>query len=410
MQRTIGIIATLDTKGDEVEYIKKLIEIKECPTIVIDPGVLGKPTTKADISRERIAKAGGSTLKELIESEFDKKETTRDDTMRVMIKGATSICRELYSEGKLHGIISLGGSSGTTIGTAIMKELPISVPKFMVSTFILPEFFGEEAITVMQTPADILGLNRVMRKTLAQAAAAIVGMVEADVPEVSIRPLIGITSLGVTTLAVMKIKSLLEEKGNEVIVFHNKSNLLDKLVEEGLIEGIIDLTPNELIKIFFMKTALGREDRLEFAGKRGLPQIIVPGGLDMLIFNTSTEQHGIPTEYMNRKTCKHGPYVTLVRTSKEENEELGRIIAEKANRARGPVTIVIPIQGFSARDKEGEALFDHEIDKAFTKSVRNYVKDHVRVIEIDAHINDDKFAKEIVDIFIKIKKGEKNNG
>lgn len=406
MKKTIGIIATLDTKEAEVEYIKNLIKAKGISTTIIDLGVLGKPRTKADISREEIAEAGGKSLGELIESEFYKKKTDRIYTMRVMIKGAITVCKALYSKGKLDGIISLGGSSGTTMGTAIMKELPIGIPKLMVTTRINPDLIDEGDITMMQTPADILGLNKLMRKILAQAAGAIIGMVDVDLQDDEIKPLIGITALGVTTQAVMKIKSLLEEKGKEVIAFHNKSKILDRLIEEGAIDGIIDLTPNELVKIFIMKTLPDREDRLEIAGKRGLPQIIVPGGLDMLIFSTTeqTEKQDIPTKLRNREMSKHGPYVTLVRTNKEENEELGRIIAERANRAEGPIAIVIPIKGFSARDKKGEVFYNQEIDKSFTKALKNYAKDHVRVLEIDAHINDDKFAKEIVDIFINLLK------
>jgi len=402
MHRTIGIIATLDTKGDEVEYLKKKIEEKGCSTVVIDLGTLGNLQTKADISREMVAEAGGKTLKELIESEFVRKNTDRVDTTKVMIQGGISIVKKLYHTEKLHGIISLGGSSGTTIGIAIMKELPIGVPKFMISTFIFSDIIGEVDITIMQTPADILGLNRVMKKTLAQAAAAIVGMVGANIHEDKVRPLIGITALGVTTPAVMKIKSLLEKKKYEVIVFHNKSETLDKLVEEGSIEGIIDLTPNELVKIFIMKTLLNREDRLELAGKRGLPQIIVPGGLDMLIFRVIKQN--IPAEFRNRKLCRHGLNVTLARTNMKENEELGKIIAERANRARGPIAIVIPMRGFSARDKQGEVFYDPEIDKSFTKAVRNYTKERVKVTEVNAQINDDKFAKEIVNIFINLLK------
>ncbi len=404
MKKTIGILATLDTKEAEVEYIKNLIEAKGVLTTIVDTGVLGNPRIKADISREEIAEAGGKPLGELIESELIKKETDRTYTMKVMIKGAIAVCKELYAKGKLNGVISLGGSSGTTIGTTVMRELPIGVPKLMVTTRINPDLIDEGDITMMQTPADILGLNKLMRKILAQAAGAIIGMVDVDLQDDKIKPLIGITALGVTTQAVMKIKSLLEEKGKEVIAFHNKSKILDRLVEEGVIDGIIDLTPNELVKIFIMKTLPDREDRLEAAGKKGLPQVIVPGGIDMLIFSTTeqTEQQDIPDKLRNREMSKHGPYVTLVRTNREENEELARIIAERANRAEGSIAIVIPIKGFSARDKKGEVFYNQEIDRSFTKALRNHIKDHVRVLEIDAHINDDEFAKKIVEIFINL--------
>jgi len=399
MSKTIGIIATLDTKGYEAEYIKKQIEKKGHSAIIIDPGVLGQPLTEADISREKIAKEGGKSLKELIE--LAKKGADRADATKVMIRGAKNIVKKLYSAGKLHGVISLGGSTGMSIGTAIMKALPIGVPKLMVCTFISSKFIGEEDITMMQTPADILGLNRVMKKTYAQAAGSIVGMVEADISDFEVtKPLIGVTALGVTTPAVMKIKSFLEEKGYEIIVFHIKTEILDKLVEDGVINGVIDLTPAELVKTYISKILPDRTDRLESVNKKGLPQVIVPGGLDMITLRGTEED--VPTEFRNRKLSKHGPFITLARTSIAENKRLGKIIAERANRAKGPVVIAIPLKGFSSVDKQGQAFYNPEAITAFTEAVKNNVKGEINVIEIDAHINDEEFAKRIVDIFIKI--------
>ncbi|MDX9797324.1 MAG: Tm-1-like ATP-binding domain-containing protein [Bacteroidales bacterium] len=404
MKKTIVVLATLDTKEFEVEYLKNLIETKGFLTIVIDTGILDSSRVKADIPKENVAEAGGTSLKDLIESEFYRKEIDRAYTMNVIIKGAILICKKLHSAEKLHGLISLGGSSGTTIGISVMKELPIGIPKLMVTT--RPEFTDEGDITIMQAPVDILGLNKLIKNTLALAAGAITGMVDIDLQDNEIKPAIGITSLGVTTQAVMKIKSLLEKRGMELIVFHNRTKILEKLIEEDLVNGIIDLTPNELVKIFIMKTLIDRKDRLEIAGQRGLPQIIVPGGLDMLIFSTqdSVKQQSAFISLKDRKWCDHGPYVRLIRTNAKENEILGKIVAERANRARGPIAVVIPMKGFSARDKIGEVFYNQEIDKSFIKTLKFYAQKNVDILEINAHINDDIFAKEIVNIYITLLK------
>ncbi|KPJ54255.1 MAG: hypothetical protein AMJ37_00750 [Dehalococcoidia bacterium DG_18] len=398
MPKTIVIPVTLDTKGEETNYVKEEIERKGHTTIVIDVGVLGKPIIKADIPREEVAQAGGKSLPELIDAA--EKGADRIEGTNTMIKGVEKIVKELHSAGKLDGIMSLGGSTGTAIGTAAMRALPIGVPKLMVTTWFNAQYVGTKDITMMQTPADILGLNSVMRKTLASAAGAIVGMTEAEVPE-RVKPLIGITALGVTTPAVMKIKPLLEKGGYDPIVFHSKTQVLDELVEEGRIGGIIDLTTFEvLIPLAFHLPEELAESRLRFAGEKGLPQVIAPGGLDMLIFPGTKET--IPPEYKDRILHTHGPDTVLARTTKDEVGWAAKIISERANRAGGPVAIVIPLRGFSAVDKEGQHFYDPEADGAFAEMVKDTVGERVDIVEVDAHINHEDFAKRVVDTFDKI--------
>jgi len=398
MPKTIVIPVTLDTKGEETKYVKEEIERKGYNTIVIDVGVLGKPLIKADIPREEVAQAGGKSLPELIEAA--EKGADRTEGTNTMIKGVEKIVKELHSAGKLDGIMSLGGSTGTAIGTAAMRALPIGVPKLMVTTWFNAQYVGTKDITMMQTPADILGLNSVMRKTLASAAGAIVGMTEAEVPE-RVKPLIGITALGVTTPAVMKIKPLLEKRGCDPIVFHSKTQVLDELVEEGRIGGIIDLTTFEvLIPLAFHLPEELAESRLRLAGERGLPQVIAPGGLDMLIFPRTKET--IPPEYKDRILHTHGPDTVLARTTKDEVGWAAKVISERANRAAGPVAIVIPLRGFSAVDKEGQHFYDPEADGAFAQVVKDTVRERVDIVEVGAHINHDEFAKRVVDTLDKM--------
>lgn len=400
MPKTIVIPVTLDTKGEETNYVKEEIERKGHKTIVIDVGVLGKPIIKADIPREEVAQAGGKSLSGLIEAA--EKGADRTEGTNIMIKGVEKIVKELHSAGKLDGIMSLGGSTGTSIGTAAMRALPIGVPKLMVTTWFNAQYVGTKDITMMQTPADILGLNSVIRKTLASAAGAIVGMIEVEVPE-RVKPLIGITALGVTTPAVMKIKPLLEERGYDPVVFHSKTQILDELIEEGRISGIIDLTIFEvLIPLAFHLPEELAENRLRLAGEKGLPQVIAPGGLDMLIFPGTKET--IPPEYKDRILHAHGPDTVLARTTRDEVGWAAKIISERANRAAGPVAIVIPLRGFSAVDKEGQHFYDPEADGAFAQVVKDTVRERVDIVEVGAHINHDEFAKKVVDTFDEMTK------
>ena len=400
MPKTIVIPVTLDTKGEETNYVKEEIERKGHKTIVIDVGVLGKPIIKADIPREEVAQAGGKSLSGLIEAA--EKGADRTEGTNIMIKGVEKIVKELHSAGKLDGIMSLGGSTGTAIGTAAMRALPIGVPKLMVTAWFNAQYVGTKDITMMQTPADILGLNSVIRKTLASAAGAIVGMIEVEVPE-RVKPLIGITALGVTTPAVMKIKPLLEERGYDPVVFHSKTQILDELIEEGRISGIIDLTIFEvLIPLAFHLPEELAENRLRLAGEKGLPQVIAPGGLDMLIFPGTKET--IPPEYKDRILHAHGPDTVLARTTRDEVGWAAKIISERANRAAGPVAIVIPLRGFSAVDKEGQHFYDPEADGAFAQVVKDTVRERVDIVEVGAHINHDEFAKKVVDTFDEMTK------
>lgn len=408
MTKTIVIVATLDTRGDEVEYLNEIIKKKGHNTIILDAGVLGEPFIEADFSREKVAEAGGKSLKELVEAA--KRGADRYEATKVMVRGIRDIVRNLYSTGKLDGIMGIGGSTGVALGTSAMKVLPIGVPKLMVCTFIDPKPVGDEDITMMQTPVDVVGLNRIVKKTLSNAAGAIIGMVEQEMPTAEDRITIGITALGVTTPAVMKVKSRLERRGYETVVFHAKTAILERLIREGKIGGVIDLTtyetipsvlyPPEIVSKLTWGSSI-RKNRLEIAGEKALPQIIAPGGLEMHIF-PGTGLDSVPSEFRGRAWSMHGPNVVLVRTNKEELAKIGKNIAERANKAAGPVSIIIPLRGFSEVDKMGAPLYDSEADMAFINTLKRNIKKEVIVKEVDAVINDDKFADEVVKTFDEI--------
>lgn len=408
MSKTIVIVATLDTRGDEVEYLREIIEKRGHKVITVDGGVMGKPFVEGDFSREKVAEAGGKRLEELVEAA--KKGADRAEATKVMAEGIKKIVKDLYSARKLDGIMGLGGTTAVALGTSAMKTLPIGIPKLMVTTFIDPKPVGDEDITLMQTPVDLVGLNKVTRKTLSNAAGAMIGMVEMKVPPVKAKPLIGMTALGVTTPAVMKVMSRLEKRGYNSVVFHAKTAILDRLVKEGKIDGIIDLTSFETIPIVLYPAAiiisrLGvaevRRTRLESAGEKALPQIIAPGGLDMHIFPGEGIE-AVPPGFRNRAWTMHGPNIALVRTNKDELTKVGKNIAERANKAAGPVAVIIPLRGFSEASKKGAPLYDPEADRAFINALKENLEEKVKFIEVDCHINDDEFADRVIETFDEI--------
>jgi uncharacterized protein (UPF0261 family) len=410
MGKTIVVVATLDTRGDEVQYLREIIEKKGHKVITVDGGVMGKPLFEGDFSRTKVAEAGGKRLTDLIEAA--NKGADRAQATKVMVEGIKKIVTELYSKKKLDGIMGLGGTSAVALAVPAMKTLPIGVPKLMLTTFIDPKPIGDEDITVMQTPVDLVGLNSVIERTLSNAAGAIAGMVEEEVPAAKVKPLIGMTALGVTTPAVMKVMSRLEKRGYDGLPFHAKTAILDRLTKEGKINGIIDLTSFETIPIvlypdgiiiYMLGVPEVRRTRLESAGEKGLPQIIAPGGLDMHIW-PGKGQSAIPSQYKDRAWTLHGPDIALVRTNAEELTKVGKNIAERANRAKGPVAVIVPLRGFSEVSKKGAPLYDPKADRALIDALKQNLEKKVRYVEIDCHINDDEFADRVIELFDQITK------
>lgn len=396
--KTIVLVGTLDTKGFEIGYVKEKIRRRGHDTIVIDAGVMGKPQIQADITREEVANAGGTTLEELLLEA--QKTSDRMRIIKVMIDGTAELVRNLHRQGKLDGIISLGGSMGMAIGVSAMKVLPIGIPKLMVGTHFYSQYLGEANLAILQSPTDIMGLNPITNLTLAQAASAICAMAEVKGTEEKIRPLVAMTGLGVTTPAVMALQNLLKVRGYDTVVFHGNTEVMDQLVEEGVIDGILDFSPNELIRIFILEETPWRASRLEPAGRKGIPQVIVPGSLDMIVFRMAKDM--VPNAYKNRKTYMHNPNVTGVRTSKEELTRLAEIVSDKVNQAAGPVAVVFPKKGFSAIDREGFAFYDPKTDRVFLEGLKRKLKKGIEVIEVDAHIFDDNFLKEVVRVYDEI--------
>jgi uncharacterized protein (UPF0261 family) len=386
---TVGIIGTLDTKGQEFAYLKERIEAAGAKTFVIDAGVVGEPFFTPDVPAAEVAKAGGATREALLA------ERDRGHAVAVMAQGAAVVAARLFAEGKFQGLISLGGSAGTTIGTSAMRALPVGVPKLMVSTVASGDtrpYVDTKDIAMMYSVVDIAGINSLSRRILANAAGAIAGMVRAEAPTGEDRPLIGATMFGVTTPCVTRAREALEAAGYEVLVFHatgTGGRAMEDLVRGGFLKGVLDVTTTELADELVGGVLTAGPDRLEAAGAHAVPQVVVPGALDMVNFGPPET---VPERFQDRRFYQHNPTITLMRTTPAENAELGRQIARKLNAAKGKVTVLLPLQGVSAIDRDGQPFGDPEADKAFNDALRADLAPHIRLHALDMHINDPAFA------------------
>jgi uncharacterized protein (UPF0261 family) len=380
--KKVAILAALDTRGNAAAEIKNRLQEKGCEAIVIDTGVLGKPQVAADVTRDQVAQAGGKSLAEIQRAAGEGAHQAA--AIKVMTRGVEKIVPEMYRSGQFQGIMAVGGSFGTAMGLAAMKLLPVGVPKLILTTVMGGQSVDNKDILMMPLFED----EEKVETCLARAAYAIAGMVEAEAVRQDL-PMIGITVLGVTTPGVEKAVALLAEKGYDPVVFHARSEILEELIEQDRMKGIFDFTSFETI-------LLGRE-RLASAGEKALPQVIVPGALDMLIFPGTRDM--LSEEHQSRKTHEHGPMIILVRTNRDEMHKAAKDIAERANNARGPVKIIIPYQGFSSVDRRGHEFFDPDTDYVFAETIKSTVKPEVQIIELDYHINDPEFAEKAVDIF-----------
>ncbi|RKU10360.1 hypothetical protein C6503_19815 [Candidatus Poribacteria bacterium] len=398
MAKTVCIVGTMDTKGIEFTFIKEQIESSGVSTCVINTGILGEPQLTPDISADEVAQAGGSSLQAL------RDEGDRGNSVTIMAQGAAALVAEKHAAGEIDGIISLGGSAGTTIGTTAMQAVPVGVPKIMVSTLASGDtspYVQSKDISMMYSVVDIAGINRLSRQILANAAGAIVGMVNAEAPETTTdKPLIAATMFGVTTPCVTKAREILEDAGYEVLVFHatgTGGQAMEDLVKGGFLAGVLDVTTTELADELVGGILSAGPDRLEAAGESGLPQVIAPGALDMVNFGPPDT---VPENFSDRLFYQHNPTVTLMRTTAEETAELGRIMARKLSEAQGPTTVIIPTQGVSAIDMTGQPFDSPEARTAWSENLKANIGDNVTVIEMDAHINDDEFATKLAETLL----------
>jgi uncharacterized protein (UPF0261 family) len=387
---SIVIIGTLDTKGEEIAFARDVIESQGIDVHVVDTGVVGDPEFEPDTSAADIAEAAGTTLDAL------RADADRGEAMEAMGEGAAVIASRLHEEGVLRGVLGLGGSGNTSIATTAMRALPVGVPKLMVSTMAsgdVEPYVGAKDIAMMYSVADIEGLNQLSRQVISNAALAMVGMVanEPDI-EVEERPTIGITMFGVTTPCVQTAREYLEEQGYETIVFHatgTGGRAMEDLIRQGVIDGVLDVTTTEWADELVGGVLNAGPERLDAAAETGTPQVVSTGALDMVNFGP---EDSVPEQFSDRTFHVHNPQVTLMRTTKEECAELGRIIGEKLNAATGATALALPLGGVSMLDVEGEDFYDPEADAALFDALRDNVGPGVELIEMETDINDEEFA------------------
>jgi uncharacterized protein (UPF0261 family) len=404
----IALIGTLDTKGGEVGFLRERLQALGLETLVIDVGIAGVPLFEPDVKREEIALRGGVSIETLLAGR------DRGRAVVAMQSGLTSWMLDSFGSRRLSGVLGIGGSAGTSIAATAMRQLPLGVPKLIVSTSASGDtrpHVGTSDIVMMPSVADLAGLNRITRTVLTNAANAIAGMCclpPAPALEGE-RPCLGATMFGVTTPCVTRVRELVEEAGYTLLVFSANGvggRVMEQLIRDHMIEGVIDITTTELADELGGGILTAGPDRLEQAGRSGIPQVISVGALDMVNFGPMDT---VPEKFRGRTLYRHNSAVTLMRTTCSENAILGQQIAEKANMSRGPVTIVLPLRGVSAIDCPGQPFHDPNADHELFEAIRNNIGPKVKLVEVDAHINDPAFATQLVAEYLELKERKSND-
>jgi uncharacterized protein (UPF0261 family) len=388
--KTVYILATLDTKGVEAAFVRDQLAALKVPAKIVDTGCIGTPAVQSDIGREEVFHLAGTSLAALRE------KNDRGEAVKAAAKGVTALLIDLHARGEVAGVLGLGGSAGTIIGTSAMRALPVGVPKVMVSTLAsgtVRQFVGDKDIMMVNSIVDILGINRISRPILTNAARAVAGMVALPALPLSVdeKPLVAITMFGVTTTCVMRAKAQIEKAGYEALVFHatgNGGQAMETLIAEGHVAGVLDLTTTELADELCGGFLSAGPERLTAAGKAGVPQVVSVGAIDMVNFYAPDT---VPAKYKGRKLYPHNPVVTLMRTTPEENARIGADLGRKVAAARGPKCILLPKKGLSAIDAAGQPFDDPEARQALYGAIREHARG-VEIVELDHHINDPEFA------------------
>jgi uncharacterized protein (UPF0261 family)/REP element-mobilizing transposase RayT len=394
---SVYLLATLDTKGHEAAFVRQRLAALGVEVRLVDVGCLGEPQVAADISRADVFAAAGTSHAAMVE------KSDRGSAVTAAAEGAAALVAEASARGEVSGVLALGGSAGTTIGTTAMRRLPLGVPKLMVSTLAsgdVRQWVGDKDILMLNSVVDILGINRISRMVLGEAAAAMAGMVQHRLEAATDegKPLIAATMFGVTTPCVERAKEVLEEAGYEVLVFHatgSGGQAMESLIAEGLFVGVLDITTTELADELVGGVLSAGPERLTAAAKAGVPQVVSVGATDMVNFGAPDS---VPEKFKDRKFYRHNPTVTLMRTTESECAAIGRDIRDKLERSTGQIAVLLPRQGVSAIDRAGEPFDDANARQALFDEVKRI--DSAEVIELDCHINDPEFAEAAARVLI----------
>lgn len=387
---SVYILATLDTKGHEAALVRDLLSQAGVRGLLVDTGCLGVPQVAVDVPREVVYQTAGTTWQAVREL------ADRGHAVSAAARGATLLIGRWHAQGLLSGVIGLGGSAGTTIGTRAMRELPLGVPKLMVSTLAsgqVRHYVGDKDILMLNTVVDLAGINRISRGVLTLAAHAMAGMVKfAEAPRDAVdKPIVCASMFGVTTPCVEQARQVLEQAGYEVLVFHatgNGGQAMESLIDEGLVAGVLDITTTELADELVGGVLSAGPGRLTAAARRGVPQVVSVGATDMVNFHAPET---VPACFASRTFHQHNANVTLMRTTVEENRLLGKQIGHKVKAARGPTCVMLPAQGVSAIDRRGQPFDDPPARRALFEALKQ-AAGATEVQELDRHINDPEFA------------------
>jgi uncharacterized protein (UPF0261 family) len=416
--KTVLLIGTLDTKGHEIAYLRDRVRALGLGTLVLDSGILGEPLgCEADISRAQVARAAGYELREL------QTIGARGAAVERMLQGVERVTLDLLADGRIDGLISLGGAEGAVLGAAAAKVLPVGFPKIIVSPIASGQrrfgmFMGTRDVMVMHSVIDILGLNPISTTVFDNAAAAVWGMLQhghrldqrlgdqqAGRPAAGGEPgdhrYVAVTMLGNTTRGVMAAKDLLEARGYEAVIFHSNGvggPAMEEQIAQGMFVGVIDYTTNELSDPLLggFHAAPGR---LEKAGELGLPQVVVPGCVDFACFGA---RHAVPEALRDRPAYYHNPEFTLIRLNHDEMATVGATMARKLNAARGPVIVLMPTGGLSIPNVPGGAFYDPDADAAFLAALRDGLRADIPFRLVDAHVNDPAFGRAAAGAFLEL--------
>ena len=406
MPKTIAVLATLDTKGQEAEFLRQQLKALGSRALVVDMGVLNTPAARADVTRAEVARAGGTSLRALVRG------GTRDAAQPVMAAGATKLLREALAKGRVHGVIGLGGLQGTAACTMVMRALPYGVPKVMVSTVASGDtspYVGVSDITMMFSVGDILGLNAFMRKVLANAAGAAHGMAQVKVAlaparKKGDRPLIGISNLGVLTQGTLHAQKVLADRGYESIVFHavgTGGRAMELMMKQGIIGAVFDYAMGEISDALFHGLRAGDAERLTVAGDLGLPQVIVPGGAEHIGVLVSTP-HVLPERWKTHKHVWHNEVVLAPRLNDRELKQVAREAGRRLQHTRGNAVLMIPMLGTGRYAMPGGPLNDPASDTVFFAALKASLPPTIEVVERARHAEDPVFVEEAVDRLVAL--------
>jgi uncharacterized protein (UPF0261 family) len=401
----VVVLGALDTKGAEFAFLKTQLVHRGVEPLVIDFGVMGEPSFQPDVATAEVAAAAGADLTAL------RAANDRGAALGALAQGAATLLRRLYDADQVAGVIGMGGGGGSSVIAAAMRALPVGVPKLLVSTMASGDtrpYVGSRDLTMMYSVVDVAGVNRISRRIIANAAAAIAGMAGVELADAAAdRPLIAASMFGNTTQCVDRCRANMEAQGYEVLVFHATGaggETMESLLADKFFAGLLDITTTEWADEICGGVLSAGPARLEAAALAGVPQVVAPGCIDMCNFGPRA---GVPERFAGRLFYEWNPTVTLMRTTPEENARMGAIFAAKLNRAIAPAHVLIPLKGFSILDSPGERFWNPAADVAFTQALKADLRPGIPVEELDLNINDPAFADRATAVLLEMLAGDK---